>query len=308
MLLAAGLTPARQQIFAFDHFRPGEVNRAVGVGRCASGKVLNVGMALKLLGCDRRILSVVGGGAQEAFDSDFAALDAPCRWIETAAETRTCITILDGQIGATTELVENAGRLSADELARFHDAFAGEAGAAEFIVLTGSLPAGTPSSFFRELLDNVHCPALLDARGPELLMALDCRPLVVKPNREELAATVGRCLTGDEELHRAMAELNDRGAEWVVVSEGKKAVWVSGRGRLFRLDPPELERIVNPIGCGDVLAAGIAAAIVRGNDPPEAVRFGMAAAAESALELLPARFDPSRIAARLTTITINSIM
>jgi fructose-1-phosphate kinase PfkB-like protein len=94
-----------------------------------------------------------------------------------------------------------------------------------------------------------------------------------------------------------MAELNHRGAQWVVVSEGGRAVWVRGGERIHRLDPPQLARVVNPIGCGDVLAAGIATALVRGDDPLDAVRFGIAAAAESALDLLPARFDASRIAA-----------
>jgi len=44
------------------------------------------------------------------------------------------------------------------------------------------------------------------------------------------------------------------------------------------------------------LAAGIATALVRGDDPLDAVRFGMAAASQSAINLLPARFDASRIA------------
>jgi tagatose 6-phosphate kinase len=305
MILAAGLTPALQQIYVFDEFRPGEVNRAVERAQCASGKVLNVGVALHLLGCDSRLLSIVGKADRATIDGEFAALGMSCRWIETAAPTRTCTTILDRQIGATTELVENAGPVSADELSTFRAAVAEEAANADFVVLTGSLPTGTPTDLYRELLANVRCPALLDIRGPELLMALQHRPLVVKPNREELAATVGRALSCDLDVHHAMAELNERGAAWVIVSAGKRAVWVRGEGQLYRLEPPKLDRIINPIGCGDVLAAGIAAAIVRGSDPVEAVRFGIAAAAESALSLLPARFESSRIPALASTIQIN---
>ena len=308
MILAAGLTPALQQIYAFDRFRPDEVNRAVVRAQCASGKVLNVGAALHFLGCESRVLSVVGDSDRATVDGEFTALGMSCRWIETAAPTRTCTTILDRQTGTTTELVENAGPLSASELAEFRAAFKEEAAKANFLVLTGSLPAGTPPIFFGELLADVRCPVLLDIRGPELLLSLEHRPLVVKPNREELAATVGRPLARDEDLHDAMAELNERGAEWVVVTAGKQSVWVRGGGRLYRLDPPRLDRIVNPIGCGDVLAAAIAAAIVRGDDPLEAVRFGIAAAVESALTLLPARFDGSRIPALLSTITMNPIL
>ncbi|HEV2970359.1 MAG TPA: PfkB family carbohydrate kinase [Pirellulales bacterium] len=297
MILAAGLTPAWQQIYACDHFRPGEVNRASQVVRCGSGKVLNVGIALHLLRAESRVLSFVGGSDRADMDREFVAMMMSVRWIETAAPTRTCISILDYQSGTTTELVENAKVVSAEELAQFRAAFVQEAGAADFIVVTGSLPAGTPASFFRDLLANVRCPVLLDIRGEELLLALEQQPLIVKPNREELAATVGRALANEEDLHRAMAELNHRGAQWVVVSAGRQAVWVRGRAQLYRLDPPQLARVVNPIGCGDVLAAGIATALLRGNDPCDAVRFGMAAAAESAANLLPARFDPSRVAA-----------
>ena len=175
------------------------------------------------------------------------------------------------------------------------------------MILTGSLPEGAPSSFFREMLSQVGCPILLDIRGPELLLTLDCRPLVIKPNREELAATVGRSLAEDDDLLRAMADLHCRGAQWVVVSEGKKAVWVRGTSGTFRLEPPQIDRAANPIGCGDALAAGIAAALTRGVDPPEAVRFGIAAAAESALDLYPARLDPADLATRLTTVTMTKI-
>jgi len=297
MILAAGLTPTWQQIYSFDHFRAAEVNRASQVARCASGKVLNVGIALNQLKAESRVLSIVGRADRDAMDRDFVAMGMSVRWIETIAATRTCTSILDRCSGTTTELVENAGIVTEEELGRFRAAFLEEAVGADFVILTGSLPAGTPASFHRDLLESVHCPVLLDTRGEELLLALDRRPLVVKPNREELAATFGKSLVSEEDLQGAMAEVNDRGAQWVVVSEGGHAVWVRGGGRVYRLDPPQLARVVNPIGCGDVLAAGIAAALVRGDEPLDAVRFGIAAAAESALELLPARFDPSRTVA-----------
>jgi len=297
MILAAGLTPTWQQIYSLDRFSAGEVNRAAHVARCASGKVLNVGIALARLGAESRVLSMVGRADREDMDREFEAMKISVRWVETIAPTRTCTSILDRQSGTISELVENAGAVTEDELAEFRAAFMEEASAADFVVLTGSLPAGAAASFHRDLLENVRCRVLLDTRGEELLLALEHRPLVVKPNREELAATFGKSLVSDEDLNRAMAELNHRGAQWVVVSEGGQAVWVRGGGQLYLLDPPQLSRVVNPIGCGDVLAAGIATALVHGDDALDAARFGIAAAAESALDLLPARFDASRIAA-----------
>ena len=68
---------------------------------------------------------------------------------------------------------------------------------------------------------------VLDFRGDGLLSVLDLKPYVVKPNREELGQTVGRSLDDDADLLAAMRELNRLGAQWVVVTQGAKAVWVS---------------------------------------------------------------------------------
>ena len=54
--------------------------------------------------------------------------------------------------------------------------------------------------------------------------------------------------------------------------------------------------VVNPIGAGICLAAGIANWPKRGGDElPEAVKYGMAAAADNVRQLLPARLDPQRV-------------
>ncbi len=307
MILAAGLTPAWQQVYLLDRLQVDAVNRAVQVARCASGKVINVGVALHLLGRESRILSVVGGQARPLIEGDLQSIGVGRRWLESVAATRVCTTALDRGGRQTTEIVENAGPLSSEELDQFKVAFAEEAAPAEFVVLTGSLPAGTPHSFYRELLDSTSAPALLDIRGPELLAALDRRPLVVKPNREELAATLGRPLVDDHALITAMAELNDRGAQWVLISEGKRSVWLRGQGNAYRFEPPQLDQFVNPIGCGDVLAAGVAAAIVDGVAVPEAVRFGIAAAAESALDLLPGRLNPANVLPRMAKIAVMPV-
>ena len=103
-----------------------------------------------------------------------------------------CTTILDRATGVMTELVENGRPLRPEELDAFRRAYAEEAAKADVAVIAGSLPAGTPNSFYRELVERTPCPAVLDFRGEGLLACLDLKPLVVKPNREELAQTVGQ--------------------------------------------------------------------------------------------------------------------
>jgi fructose-1-phosphate kinase PfkB-like protein len=136
---------------------------------------------------------------------------------------------------------------------------------------------------------------LLDVRGPELLAALECRPRVVKPNREELGLTLGRPLEDTPSLLAAMRELIERGAGAVVVTQGKEAVWIAEAERVWQFVPPVVTPVVNPIGCGDCLAAGLAIGLSRELSLIEAVRLGMAAAAVNVTQLLPARLEPQSV-------------
>jgi 1-phosphofructokinase family hexose kinase len=357
VILAAGLTPAWQQIVVLDELATGEVNRAREVHWCASGKVLNVGLALHCLlsspplskggqggsrhaqvnlpnqaerspvgrdtpgqggtpggeiencrlknekwkletgdGVAAKTLAIVGGQPGEAIRREFAELGVSGRWIVSQTPTRVCTTILDRQTGETTELVENAGAISPDELEAFRSAYFEEAARADVVVLTGSLPAGVPTTFYRDLIQKTPGRVVLDTQGEPLLAALESRPFVVKPNREELRRTLGRWLEDEGDLYAAMRELCQRRARWVVVSQGSEPVLAVSEDEVSAFGTFPVE-VVNPIGSGDCLAAGIAAALARGDDVHDAVLFGMAAAAENVGQLLPARLDPERVAA-----------
>jgi len=291
MIVAGGLTPAWQQIMRFDRLRPGQVNRAREVQWCASGKVLNVGVALAHLGAECETVALLGGATGEHIEREFQSLGIRRKWAWTHWATRTCTTILDVENGRVTELVENAGPVTHAELDSFATTFHESAATAQLVVLTGSLPARAPSRYFRDLLATVTVPVILDIRGPELIESLERPVFVVKPNREELAATLGRDLSDDQALQAAMRELNARGAQWAIVTDGPRPAWASSASGIYRFFPPQIE-MINPIGSGDCLAAGFAWATATGQEPLAAIRCGVSAAAENARQLLPARLDP----------------
>lgn len=290
MILAAGLSPAWQHILVFERLAIGEVNRAREVHWCASGKVLNAAMALGRLGARCRVLSLLGGQTGENVEREIAALGLEGCWIRTSHPTRVCTTLLDRSSGTVTELVENAGPVSEREICEFLDSYGRLASSSEVVVLTGSLPEGSPVTLYRDLLAASKCREILDARGAELLQALPEKPFVVKPNREELARTVGRKFGKWGDLLSAVDSLRDRGAQWVVVTGGRGLVVVRGPEGTWFFRPPRISSI-NPIGSGDCLAGGMAWALANGAGVPEAVRFGMGVAAQNAAELLPSRID-----------------
>lgn len=307
MILAAGLSPAWQRIMVFDDFRPGEVNRASEVVNCASGKVLNVAIGLKHLGANAKCLSTCGGEPAALMKHEFETLQIPTSWVETSSPTRTCTTVINRRNREITELVENAEPISPDELSLWKESFESLAKQADLLVLSGSLPAGVPVTHFADLLGASDGPAILDVRRDELLAALPHKPLVIKPNREELEQTVGRTLDNQQDIVAAAEELQAAGAQWVVVSDGAKPVTVVGLEERFSVEVFPVEEVINPIGCGDSLTAGIAAGIQQRHPMTEAVRWGIACSAQNLQSLLPARLDFEKMSKMADSLTLERI-
>lgn len=307
MILLAGLTPAWQHTLVFDQFVLDEVNRASEFYWSASGKVLNAAVAARLLGADAVAVAPVGGLARAAFEEELDALGIRRRWVPTEASTRVCTTVLDRSRGTMTELVENGRPLTPAELDAYLYAYADEAARADAAVITGSLPSGTPAGYYRDLVQRTPCPVVLDFRGPGLIGALNLEPLVVKPNRQELAETVGRSLSTDDALVKAMRELVRRGARWVVVTQGAGPIWLASRESLYRFQPPSVAEIVSPLGCGDAMAAAMAWAVSQGHDVVEAVRLGIAAAVDNLRHVLPSRVEADAVRALAQTIRVQRI-
>lgn len=261
MILVVGLSPAWQRTLEFDSFRAGEVNRVKRVRETASGKGVNVARVARQLGAKVRLLTVAGGDRGKLL-----ARKLPwARIVPVQAETRICQTILAGNV---TELVEQAGRLQRDEVRRVQRAFADELRRATLVVLTGTAPGGCGDTFYARLIDAARrhgVRVLVDAQGQLLANALKTRPFLVRVNRAELAAVKSR-----------------RGAEWLVVSNGAGRIETIGDGRRWRLKPPRV-KVVNPIGSGDAMLAGIACGLHQGKPMIEAIRLGVACGAANAL-------------------------
>ena len=101
--------------------------------------------------------------------------------------------------------------------------------------------------------------------------------------------------------------MNRLGAQWVVVTQGAETVWISSSERVYRLAPPRIAEVVNPIGCGDSLAAGIAWATRRGDSIVDAVRFGIGAAGDNLGKLLPCRLERENVANLAGKVEVSEV-
>jgi sugar/nucleoside kinase (ribokinase family) len=104
-----------------------------------------------------------------------------------------------------------------------------------------------------------------------------------------------------------MRSLNERGAQWVIITQGAGPVWVTSRREVYRFYPVVVRDAVNPIASGDALAVTIAWATRTGRSLPDAVRLGLAAAAQNVRQLLPARIQPDKLEAEAAFVGVEDV-
>ncbi len=129
---------------------------------------------------------------------------------------------------------------------------------ASWLVCAGSLPAGVPVGWYREVIEMAHSngvPVAIDTSGDALAQSLSAAPDLVKPNVDELAEVTGRVPQTLGDVIDAAQEVRRRGARTVLASLGSDgAILVDDIGAVWGHAP--VDRVVSTVGAGDAMLAG----------------------------------------------------
>ncbi len=302
-ILCLAVTPAVQRTQFFTTLRPGEVNRIRRTIVTASGKGVNVALALKLLGGQPRLLGFRGGDSGRFMAAEMQRIGITANWIEVPAPTRHCHTLIEDDTGCVTELVEEAVPPAPEAWAQFARALDEALDGCEWLAVSGALPPGAPpdalAGFCRAA--TAHGVKLcVDSQGEPLLHTLVAKPALVKLNTEELERTCRLPDRSPASLQIGAEQLQARGAGAVLVTDGAQPARLFEGTRSWTL-PPASVRVVNPIGSGDCVTAGLLHALTLGQPLTEAARVGLACGSANAETETSASFDPARACALLTS-------
>lgn len=306
MILCVGLSPALQRTQLLEGpLTIGEVNRAVRTLITASGKGVNVARVLALLGTPVRLVQPLGGPTGQ-MHAQLAERDGVNQLVVGVPQlTRICTTVLAG--GQVTELLEESAPLPPEAGQALFDAAQKALADATALCCTGSLPPGVGDDFYARLIrlaKEKGKAALVDAQKTSLQLALTEKPWLVKVNRQEAAAMLALPASADPATLCAM--LQQAGAQNAIVTDGANgATLAEESGAVWHIaSPPDLT-IINPIGSGDAMNAGILAGVERDMPLPEATRLGVACAAANCLTPTSGVIDPTTISPLLEKVVIT---
>jgi tagatose 6-phosphate kinase len=309
MILCLGTTPAVQRVMVFRKLTPDAVNRALAVEDGPAGKSVNVAKVLKALGEQPLAAGFLGGERGQYLREMLEAKGIETDFVTVAAHTRECVTVIDQEAGTHTELVEEGPPVSSADYEQLGAILRRRLRACRAVVMSGSLATGGPVDLYLQGARQAREAGVLcavDAQGAPLAEALKGGPGLVKPNRAELAATVGGDLKDEAEVMSAMRELRRRGAQRVVVTAGKEAVLAFDGESFWRIIPPAV-RVVNPIGCGDAFTGALVWRMLRGEGLGEACRWGAAAGAANAITLMPGEVERAEVERLASAVRVERV-
>jgi 1-phosphofructokinase family hexose kinase len=301
------------KIAAVDALRPGEIHRPVVLSVVAGGKALNAARAAATLGLAVVAVPVLAGHAGAWIADALVADGIEARPVWTDGETRECLSVLDRATGRLTEFYEAGPPMDAAAWAQVEATIAAavaEDPAGTIVLVSGSLPTGAPPDAHARavrVVREVGGRAVIDVGGVALAGAVAEGPWMVKVNALEASQATGLPLGGEGEALAAARALRDAGASIAFVSRGVDgAVLVDPTGGAWRIGPPP-EFGDFPVGSGDSLMGGFAAALAEGLPIAEAARRGAAVAAANALHPGQGRVDRADVARLSPGITLTPL-
>ncbi|MGH7993442.1 MAG: 1-phosphofructokinase family hexose kinase, partial [Limisphaerales bacterium] len=220
-ILCLGTTPAIQRVMIFRKLTLDAVNRATTTLDGAAGKSVNVAKVLKALGEQPIATGFLGGDRGEFLQATLVEKGIESDFVTVSTRTRQCITVIDESAGTQTELVEESRPVATTDFDKLMAIIRRHLPECRAMVMSGTIVTGGPANLYfdcTQLTENAGALSVVDGQGAALVEALKAKPGLVKPNRTELAATVGRELGDDADVMKAMRALCERGAQRVVVT------------------------------------------------------------------------------------------
>ena len=285
MVFTVTLNPAIDKTVVIPGFQPGAVNRIQSLRADAGGKGINVSKCLKQLLVESVAAGIFAGSAGDMLLSMLKKMGVSTLPVTVAGQSRTNTKIIDPVQKLNTDINEPGPQVPAQSLTLLRDEIGRRITTGDVVVLSGSLPAGTPDTLYRDWITFFHglgAKVFLDADGAALAEGVQAKPWLVKPNDVELSRLVGKKLETREDLRKAGEALLASGIQNVVISlGGEGALFLSAEGcyQAKALKVP----VQSTVGAGDSMVAAMVCGYVNKLPYENRIRLAVAMGAASCM-------------------------
>ena len=271
MIYTLTTNPSIDYVMRLDEFCDGKTLRSTAEEKYAGGKGIMVAKILKNLGDDPINLGFLGGFTGEFIKKELARLEIKENFTKIAADTRINVKL---KYDTETEINAQGPDITKEEIEDFYRKLE-DINKDDYLIISGSLPKSLGSDFYKEVIEKTGCKFSIDIANKEVLDYLKYKPVLIKPNEEELANIFETETRNEDDLIKYAKKLNSLGAKNVIVSLGKAGSIFVDDKNIYKADAIKGD-LINSVGAGDSMVGGFIYAISKGYDKLDAYKLAIA--------------------------------
>ena len=277
MILTVCMSPSVDVTIELDQLNVGKVNIVKSKTLSFTGKALNVAIGIARLGGEAYATGFMYNENGAMFERALDKEGVPFEFVWNSGRVRENYKCIDKK-SMLTEINDVGGQVAPEKLGELMHMIRNFSQRSDVTVISGGLPRGVDTSYYRELFRSVdpHSLRIADTEGAKLFAALEAGIDLVKPNIEELQGTLGREFKDKNDMLAGCHELLDRGAKIVLLSLGKDGAVITNGTKNYYCKSINVA-VNSTVGAGDGMVAAAATMLQKGADLPDILRAGVAA-------------------------------
>ncbi|MBN1306621.1 MAG: hexose kinase [Chitinispirillaceae bacterium] len=274
-----------------------------------SGKGLNVARVIQALGeevgvhgllpeydCRRIIALLDGSGIQH-------------RFLSIPGGMRINTTILEERSGGSTHISTSSIPLP-PRIQHDYMAFAAQyMQPGDFWCCSGSLPKGFSDNTYAALIEKgtaAGIKTVLDSRGQAFKRGVRARPLMIKPNLNELEEFFGEPVQGVHHIALKGKRFLDMGVSYVFISLGADGMIALHKNDCLLCSAPGVP-VQDTVGCGDAMVAGVLVAFKRQFSFTETCRMAVACGSAKAMQNGPGMINGTQVWQLMEEVSVTAV-
>lgn len=289
MILTVGMSPCVDVTVRLKNFALGKTNAAEEKIVTYAGKANNVALGVSRLGGAAFVTGFMYNENGSLFEKALDKEGIPFSFIWNPGRVRENYKFIDGK-GVLTEVNEEGREVAGEKLRDLLDFVRVQAAKSEAAVISGGAPKGTPASFYKDLITAAKGAKIVaaDTYGDRLKAALEAGVDLIKPNLDELSATLGGDFSARNEQLAGARALAKAGAKHVLLSLGGEGSILTDGEETYYAEGVRVA-VESTVGAGDAMLAAATKSLAEGLPLAEILRRAAAAGTASVTE----RNDPS---------------
>lgn len=309
MIWCTVLNPALDVVFTIPEYRSGRTFTDVVSRIIPAGKGLNVARVAHELGEEVGVTGILPEFDSRRYISFLEDRGIEHRMLTVKGVSRINATILEHEKKSSSHISSS----SLDLPVRLQEEYRGFAKKImhpnDFWCFSGSLPKGFTDDCYSSLINDCSTASiktLLDTRNNALKLGVRARPLLLKPNLAELEQLFDEQVKGVHHIALKGKRLLDMGIAYIFISLGADGMIALHKNDCLLCNVPSIE-VINEVGCGDALVAGVIVAQHRQFNFTETCRLAVACGTAKAMHHDPGEISREEVWKLMEKINITAV-